>query len=308
MTADGRRLPEFVAADGRRIRLRECRPDGEAAGVIQILHGLAEHSARYDRFAADAAAAGYLVVTHDHRGHGPDHGGERLGHFADDGGWQRVVGDVAAVNAAIRQAASDVPLTLLGHSMGSYVAQSFLMQHPQSADRLILSGTTWPDRREVRLARWLAQLVALVRGKRRQAFLLDRMSFGKFNDRFAPVRTPFDWLSRDEAEVDRYVDDPLCGFVASNRLWIDLLGGLLEIGTREALSRIPAGLPILILGGEADPVGGRSGLARLADEYRATGHDDVTLKIYPGARHEMLNESNRSEVTADILGWLNPSP
>ncbi len=131
------------------------------------------------------------------------------------------------------------------------------------------------------------------------------MSFGQFNKRFAPNRTEFDWLSRDEQEVDEYVADPLCGAPSGSRLWYDLFGGLLEISRESALRKVPTVLPILITGGELDPVGGAKALTRLAAEYEATGHENVTLKLYPGGRHEMVNETNRDEVTADILAWID---
>ena len=131
------------------------------------------------------------------------------------------------------------------------------------------------------------------------------MSFGKFNDAFKPNRTEFDWLSRDPTEVDKYVDDPHCGQLASNRLWFDLLSGLLEISTPTSIARVPKTLPVLITGGELDPVGGKAGMTRLRDAYVAAGLEDVTLKLYAEGRHEMLNETNRDEVSADLLAWIN---
>lgn len=298
-------LPDWITVSDRRIRLRVTRPAGNPAASIQVLHGLAEHGARYTRFADEAAARGYLVVAQDHRGHGPDCPDGELGHYADRHGWDKVVADVAAVNAAIRQQLPDVPTVLLGHSMGSFIAQSFCMRHPDAIDALLLSGSNWPKRTEVRAARALAWLIGTFRGKRSPATLLDRLSFGNFNDAFSPNRTRFDWLSRDTAEVDRYIADPLCGFVASNGLWFDFLGGILEVSRDDAIARLPAGLPVLIFGGELDPVGGARGLTQLADRYRTAGLADVELVIYPDGRHEMLNEINRDQVTADVLDWID---
>lgn len=304
MTDEARSLAATVESAGRAIRLYHWPTDGQPRAVVQILHGLAEHAGRYRRFATALNAKGISVVAHDHRGHGPD-AKASLGHFAKKGGWAAVIGDVDAVRRAIRSHLPDTPHALLGHSMGSYIAQSYVMRHPDWVERLILSGSTFPDQREVKAARAVAWLLSRVFGASSRANLLDRMSFGKFNDRFKPNRTPFDWLSRHEAEVDKYIDDPLCGGVSSNRLWFDLLGGLLEISDPEAIERIPASLPILITGGELDPVGGKAALSKLADRYRETGHSNVTLKLYAEGRHEMLNEINRDEVTADIVAWID---
>ena len=288
--------------DGHRIELRQWLPAAEPRAVIQVLHGMSEHAGRYQRLADACTAAGYAVVAHDHRGHGE--AAEPLGHFADRDGWDRVIEDALAVNEAARALADRRPLLLFGHSMGSYVAQSQVMRAPGSADALLLSGSTWPKRIEVRVARLVASVGARLRGPRTPARLLDSMSFGAFNKGFAPNRTPFDWLSRDPSEVDRYVADPLCGAPASHAFWRDLLGALLEISDAQGLARVPVGLPILITGGAQDPVGGARRLALLADAYRASGKTDVTLTLYPEGRHEMLNETNRDEFVADLLDWI----
>jgi len=304
MTDTGRRLPASVDTGDRRIAIHEWPAKKEPRAVVQILHGLAEHSARYDRFAQAATAEGIAVVAHDHRGHGPDYAPDSLGHFADRNGWFRVIADVETVRTTIRSGYRRLPLVLFGHSMGSYIAQCFCMRFPHPADALILSGSTWPNRSEVRVARAIAWLLARLRGPRSAGKLMNRLSFGKFNDRFRPNRTEFDWLSRDPKEVDAYIDDPLCGAISSNRLWVDLLGGLLEISDPKSIARIPADLPVLITGGELDPVGGRPALETLAAKWRDQGKKNLTLKIYDGGRHEMLNETNRDEVTADLLAWI----
>jgi alpha-beta hydrolase superfamily lysophospholipase len=298
-------LPDRIENEGRQIDLRVWPAGDGTRGVIQVLHGLAEHSARYDRYARAANERGYSVVAHDHRGHGPQYAPDALGHFADRDGWSKVVSDVDAVNRIVRQQFPDVPLILLGHSMGSYIAQSYVMRHAGRIERLILSGSTWPNRIEVRVARLIAGLMASLRGPASPGTLMDRLSFGKFNDRFKPNRTPFDWLSRDQAEVDRYIDDPLCGHLSSNRLWFDLLGGLLEISKRSSLAAVANDLPILISGGALDPVGGAAALSRLAEAYRQSGNTAVSLKLYAAGRHEVLNETNRDEVTKDILDWID---
>ena len=305
MTDETRNLPSSLTAnDGHAIAIRQWLPDEQPKTVVLVLHGLAEHSARYERFALAATARGVAVVTYDHRGHGPAEAASSTAHFADRGGWEAVVADVGHAIHAIRETFANTPVVLLGHSMGSYIAQSFAMRAPETINRLVLSGSTWPNRGEVRVARSIAWVISTFAGAASPARLITKLSFGKFNDAFKPNRTEFDWLSRDPDEVDKYVADPHCGQLASNRLWFDLLGGLLEISEPGAHAKLPKELPVLILGGERDPAGGTRALTALQAAYLGAGLGEVALELYPGGRHEMLNEINRNDVTADILDWI----
>ena len=290
------------APDGHEIHTHMWSPVDPVSRVIQILHGLGEHAARYERFAHAAASRGCAVCVHDHRGHGP-HTGE-IGHFADDSGWALLVADALLVQDYSRERFAEAPLVLLGHSMGSYVAQSFAMYYGDRLSALILSASTWASRLQLWPALALAHVEAWRLGIRGKSALLDKLGFGAFNKRFAPARTALDWLSRDATEVDKYIADPLCGGPFSCGLWLDLFGGLVDIYSDNALARVPAGLPILITGGECDPVGGERGMARLAMHYAQTGHQRISVKIFPDGRHEMLNEANRDEVTANWLDWI----
>jgi len=292
------------AADGHRILVDCWQPEGEVRALLHIFHGLGEHAARYDRFARRCVAQGFAVAAHNHRGHGENCAPDGLGHYADKGGWDKVISDALKVQTEMIDRFPGVPLILFGHSMGSYIAQSFIMRHPANIDALALSASTWPNRIELRMGRLLASILALFLGRATKSELLNKMGFGDFNKPFAPNRTDFDWLSRDPAEVDKYIADPLCGAPSSNQLWRDLLAGMLEISTGNALAKI-ADLPILIMGGELDPVGGTSGLGKLSKAYQATGHTAVTLRIYADGRHEMLNETNRDDVTDDLIDWCN---
>lgn len=277
-------------------------PEQTACAVIQIVHGLGEHSARYERFALQAIDRGYVVCAHDHRGHGPH--SSSIGYFAADNGWQLLVEDSNSVTQFLQERYAALPIILLGHSMGSYVAQSYAMRFGHQLSALILSGSTWPSRPLLTVGRMLARLLSWFRGKDAHSAILDKMGFGDFNKRFEPARTELDWLSRDAAEVDKYVDDPFCGGPYTTGLWIDLLGGLLQISEDEALRKISSTLPILITGGSDDPVGGRKGMSLLAEHYESTGHVALTTRIYPEGRHEMLNETNRDEFTSDLLRWI----
>lgn len=293
----------LAADDGHAIRLQAWTPAGEPAGAIQLLHGLGEHVMRYARFAQAAVARGYTVFGHDHRGHGAS-AGDR-GYFADENGWHTVVEDVRAVNDHIRGICGPKPVFLLAHSMGSFIGQTFAMHYGARLAGILLSGSTRPQRTQL-LPGWiLARLESWRLGRRGHSPLLDALGFGAFNRRFRPTRTEMDWLTRDEAEVDKYLADPLCGGPFTSGLWLDFLGGLFELGSDHGIARIPADLPILITGGSADPVGGANGMTRLAMHFMQAGHQRVKLKIYPEGRHEMLNEVNREAVTADWLDWID---
>ena len=294
---------ELITSDGHRIRVFSWLPESSDAGcVVHVLHGLGEHAGRYGRFALSCNANGIAVFAHNHRGHGDM--ARVPGHFADHDGWNLVISDALEVQARIRRQFANVPIVLVGHSMGSFIAQSFAMRHPENLAMLVLSASTFGKRSELRAANTLARGLALA-GERARPKILNDLGFGAFNRAFRPARTEMDWLSRDEREVDKYLADPLCGGLFTAQLWTDLTGGLLEITSRGAIANIPQDLPVLILGGEQDPVGGRKGLNRLADAYRDTGHRDVTLNVYDGGRHEMLNEVNRDQVTSDILSWID---
>jgi alpha-beta hydrolase superfamily lysophospholipase len=226
------------------------------------------------------------------------------GHFADADGWKLVTDDGLRVNAWIREHYPNLPLLLLGHSMGSYIAQYFAMHHSEHISALLLSASTWPKQSSLFAGRMLARMESKRLGPRGKSPLLDKLGFGNFNKPFEPARTPLDWLSRDKAEVDRYIDDPLCGGPYTCGLWLDLLGGLGAIASDDALKAIPSAMPLLLTGGSDDPIGGDKGITELAMHYAQSGHTNLTVKIYDGGRHEMFNETNRDEFSADIFAWI----
>ncbi|MGE8359633.1 alpha/beta hydrolase [Pseudomonas sp.] len=278
--------------------------DQPPRAVVMVAHGMAEHSGRYARLGEALVAAGFELYAHDQRGHGKtaEHG--TLGHYADEDGWQRVVGDLACLNHHIRQAHPQAPIFLLGHSMGSYIGQAYLMQHSSSLQGAVLSGSNFQPALLYRAAAAIARFERWRQGPTGRSALIDFLSFGSFNKAFKPNRTAFDWLSRDPLEVDRYVDDPFCGFRCTNQLWIDLLGGLQHISSRHNLAQIDSRLPLLVIGGSDDPVSQGKRLEDLAAELRRAGNIEVDLTLYPQARHELLNETNRDAVTADLIDWL----
>jgi alpha-beta hydrolase superfamily lysophospholipase len=291
-------------SDHTRLYVNVWMPLTSPRAVVMVSHGMAEHSGRYARLAASLTDAGFALYAHDQRGHGRTAANGTLGHYADRDGWNKVVGDLATLNAAIGQRHPGVPVFLLGHSMGSYIAQAYLLHHSASLQGAVLSGSNFQPVSLYRSAAVVARLERLRQGATGRSAIIEFLSFGSFNKAFKPLRTPFDWLSRDQEEVDKYVSDPLCGFRCTNQFWLDMLGGLQQISKKSNLAQIDKSLPILITGGECDPVSEGKRLKDLAGALTDTDHALVTLKLYPQARHEILNETNREEVTHDLLAWL----
>ena len=294
---------EFRADDGHRLLGRRWLTEGRPRAIVQIAHGLAEHSARYARVADALNAAGYSVYANDHRGHGPGAPAADLGHFADEEGWEKTVGDLWTFNRRIAKEQPGAPIVFLGHSLGSLLGQQFVADHSDALAGAVLSGSNGKPPPIVTLGRLIARAERLRLGKRGKSGLIFQMWFGDFNKPFKPARTEFDWLSRDPKEVDAYVADPLCGFRFTNQLAIDVLDALPGLVAPERLARIRKDLPIYIFSGERDPVG--SNIQGLIDALKGAGFTKLAAHIYPGARHETLNETNRDEVTRDLISWLD---
>ena len=254
-------------------------------GVVQIAHGLAEHAARYDRLATALNAAGFLVYAADHRGHGQT-GQDSLGDFGA-GGWDGLIADVVQFGALLADEHPDLPLFLIAHSMGSFAAQSVILEHSAQYAGVVLSGSTALD--------VLAANMATSEGP---------AGLEAFHAGFEH-RTGYEWLSRDEAEVDKYVADPWCGFETPPETIPMLFAHAEELAQVQSLAKIRPDLPLLITSGSNDPLaGGGQLVALLAQRYQGAGLTDVTLTVYEDARHEIFNETNRDEVTADVIGWL----
>jgi alpha-beta hydrolase superfamily lysophospholipase len=277
----------FTATDGTEIQAYRWEPSGEPKAIVQIAHGMGEHAARYRRLAEALTGAGYVVYANDHRGHGrtagsADHHGD-LG----TGGWPGLVSDLGALNALARAEHPGIPLVLLGHSMGSFALQTYLLSSSADLDGAVLSGTTAGD--------------VIAAGIDPNA----EVDLSAFNAPFEQ-RTGYEWLSRDDAEVDLYVADADCGFGLDAAGAASMVEAMAVSGDAERLRRIRPDLPILVFSGDADPLAGGGALVELVgSRYRDAGVEDVTVILYPGARHEIFNETNRDEVTADLLAWLD---
>ncbi|PKM05212.1 MAG: alpha/beta hydrolase [Gammaproteobacteria bacterium HGW-Gammaproteobacteria-6] len=296
----------LTTPDERKILMHQWQPVSEAPrALVMISHGMAEHAQRYARLAEQLCARGMLVTALDQRGHGATGLQDRCGHFADQDGWSKVCSDIGLLLTASQRLAPRCKVILLGHSMGSYIAQGYILDNSQSIDLLILSGSNAHPPALSQVGRLAARIEGAIRGQAVPALSLNRLSFGQFNNAFKPTRTEFDWLSRDPAEVDAYIADPLCGFAVSAGLWQDLFQGLLAIARQDNLARIRSNLPVLIIGGSADPVSAGNGLHRLQQRLRSAGLTEVKLQLYDGARHEVFNETNHEQVVNDLLEWLN---
>lgn len=279
-------------------------PKSPIIGSVLIAHGMCETAERYMRLAEQLTQDGYAVYAHDQRGHGLTAGElSKLGDTGKDG-FNGMVKDILQLGEQIRQKHPDAPCFLMGHSMGSFIVQKIIIQHGTHFSGYILSGSNGP-RGLLRMGKVVASLSMKLQGEKHRSILLNALTFGSFNKRISPVRTPFDWLSRDDEEVDKYINDPYCGAVCTTQFFRDFFSLLQEIQDPRQVRQVPANLPVYIFAGDQDPVGNYGkGIKQLAEIYRKQGLQDVNYKLYPGGRHEMLNEINREEVARDILNWL----
>ena len=275
----------YPSADGTQIAAYRWDAAGEPRAIVQITHGMGEHALRYDQVASALTGAGFVVYAQDHRGHGASADPDALGDLGE-GSWPALVDDIGGLSAVARAEHPGLPLILLGHSMGSFAAQQYLLDHSDELDGLVLTGTAVIDLLE-------------------PALDLDApLDLALFNAPFQPARTDFDWLTRDEAVVDAYVADPLCGFGIDTRSAKGMFEGARRLADPAQVAAVRDSLPVYIAVGELEPVnGGLTLLTPLADRLAEAGLTDVTVVTYPGARHEILNETNRDEVIAALVEW-----
>jgi len=297
----------FPSADGKtQIHAVEWTPDGEARAVVQIAHGVAEYALRYEPFAQFLCAHGFLVAANDHIGHGQSLApGAAPLYFGEKNGWQNVVADIRALRARTGDKHPGLPYFLMGHSMGSFLARTYLIDYPGTVDGAIIMGTGQQNAATIAGGRFFAKLEGKKLGFDKFSPTVDKLAFGAYNKPFAPNRTAFDWLSVNEENVDRYIADPLCGGQTSVGLFLEMLGGIGYIGKAANVKKMDPKIPVLFISGEMDPVGSMGkGVKQAYESFRAAGVKDVTLKLYPGLRHEILNEKEKDQVCADLLAWL----
>ncbi|HHU18881.1 MAG TPA: alpha/beta hydrolase [Bacilli bacterium] len=294
----------FTQSDGEKIFIRKWTDQSsKPKAIIQIAHGMAEHSQRYDQFAQFLTENQLIVYANDHRGHGET--GARMGvmgYFAEQGGFERAVDDLWEMTAMIRTEHPGLPIILLGHSMGSFLVRRYIQRYPTSVDAVILSGTGFDKGLVGKVGRLLAKFEVKRLGPKTASPLMDRLSFGQYSKGLAETES---WLSRDSQSVRDYENDPYCGFISTAKFYDDLLYGLKKIHQQSQVAKVNPSLPILLFSGTADPVGDYSkGVHRVVKQYQKHGIKSIDLKLYPEGRHEMLFEINREQVMRDILAWI----
>ena len=295
----------FDSCGAGKIHCCKWTPEGEPKAVLQIIHGIAEFVERYDTFANYLTEQGYVVVAEDHMGHGQSINGDGIqGYF--HGGWFNAVADSYKLLQDTRAEYPGVPYILFGHSMGSFMARTILCKYPDSGiSAAIICGTGWQPDAALPVMGKAVNVICKKTGETKPNKWLHSVIFGGYNKKVEHIRTEFDWLTRDARIVDAYIAHPLCGFVASCGLLRDMLSGISYIQKNENLVNMCKDLPVFFIAGGEDPVGTYGkGVQQAADAFRKAGMQDVSVRIYPLCRHEILNEINKEDVFADITTWI----
>lgn len=297
----------FNSSTGKnKIHARMCVPDAEPKAIVQIIHGIAEYIDRYDEFMSFLADNGIIAVGTDHLGHGKSiESEEQTGFFAYDNGWDYAVRDEEVLRLAMHENYPELPIIVFGHSMGSFMARTLLIRYPDAFNAAIISGTGNQGAALVNGGLFMGNLVTGLKGAHHYSKFLNNLAFGSYNKIYENPKTEYDWLSRDEANVQKYIDDPLCGFIPSCSLFRDMMTGVKFITNKKNLTAMNKDMPVYFMSGDMDPVGEcGKGVQKAYNNFLEAGMKDVSIKLYPGGRHEMLNEINKDEVYTDILTWL----
>lgn len=299
----------FDSRDGKsRLHAVRYTPDNvnDIRCIVQIVHGMAEYVERYEEFARFMTDHGFVVVGEDHLGHGKSVGkGGKYGYFCEQDPATVVVRDVHRLKKATAARYPGVPYVIMGHSMGSFITRNYLCHYGEGIDGAVIMGTGMQPRAVLALSKLVAALAEKIIGSEKEAKLLDKLAFGSYNRRVEDPRTPFDWLSRDRERVKQYLHDPLCGFVFTVNGFQTLFELISQLYRAGNLERIPKELPVFFVSGDADLVGSYGkGVKRAYRSLRSAGLRDIRIKLYEGGRHELLNETNRREVTQDIYNWI----
>lgn len=302
----------FDSRDGEtRIHAVKWIPDGEPVCILQIVHGMAEYIARYDRLACSLAQQGILVTGEDHLGHGLsvcDKSGKKehpLGYFCHHDAATVVVRDVHRLKKTVQEQYPGVPYLIMGHSMGSFITRNYLCRYGTGIDGAVIMGTGMQPQIAVKTAKVLSKLLGKIQGEKHVSRFVDKLAFGNYNKRIDDPKTGMDWLSRDEKEVQKYLDDPLCGFVFTLNGFATLFELIDRLYDQEYLQKMPKELPVLFVAGDSDPVGDYgAAVERVAESFQELGMKQVECRLYSGMRHEIVNETGREQVDRDILEWV----
>ena len=298
----------FPSSDGKTlIHVNQWTPPNrENVGVVQIAHGVAEYGARYAPFARFLCGHGFVVVANDHLGHGQSliPGGPMV-YLGEKDGWWNVVDDMECLRSRVAKVFPDRPYFLFGHSMGSFLSRTHLIRYPGRLDGCILCGTGHQSPALIAGGKLIADREIRRLGKKAFSARADDLAFGAYNKAFAPTRTRFDWVSASEENVDAYIADPLCGGDTTLGLFRDMLDGLSYITRQSNMDKMDADLPVFFIAGDQDPVGDMGkGVRKAHDCFKKAGIRDLSIKLYHGLRHEILNEASRQYVYRDVLDWL----
>ncbi|MDC1318096.1 alpha/beta hydrolase [Candidatus Thioglobus sp.] len=291
---------------GSKINLHSLLPLGAARAVVHITHGMAEHSKRYSRFALELTAAGFAVFAHDMRGHGRTIVDDApQGVFAKSDGLNKVLEDQNEIINLIKERLPNRPIICFGHSLGSIINLNFALKYPNQVNALACWNSGIETGLLPKASRIILAIEGLFRNQNLPSLIAWKLSFEAWNSKFKPNRTKSDWLSRDENEVDLYVNDPYCGFEVSISMWRDVLDGVFYAGNKKNIQKLPKALPVHIVGGAEDPCTLNGGdMEKLATKLQNSGLSDVTCTILEGTRHESLNEINRDQTTKQFIKWL----
>lgn len=298
---------QYDSRDGKS-KIYACKwiPDGEVRAIFQIIHGMAEHIARYEEFAIYLCEKGYLVVGEDHLGHGrtAELNGAQKGYICEKHMDTVMVRDVHRLKKIIQQEYPGVPIFILGHSMGSFIMRNYMYRYGTGIDGAIVMGTGHQPRGLLRVSRGLAAIQGFILGDDHVSSFINKLAFGAYNKRIKPLKTPFDWLSRDDTKVRKYMEDPYCGFTFAVNGFKALFKLIWKLTDDENLEQMPLDLPVLMVSGEEDPVGNYgAAVKQVYESYVSLGMKDVTLRLYRDDRHEILNELDRETVYEDIYKW-----
>lgn len=294
----------FQSTDNKSNIYVKTWPVENPRAVLQITHGMSEYIDRYDAFAKYLNTQGIYVLGHDHIGHG--HSAERkdYGYFGKEDGWKIFASDVEKLYKAGREEFKDIPYFVMGHSMGSFVARTWFAMFKEQPDGVIFMGTAGKNN-AIGAGKALVNILKTFKGDRAKSKLVTIMAFGKYNERIKNYKTYNDWLTRDQKVVDAYVADPACGFTFTLGGYSDLFSLLDYINKDSWYKDVPKDVPVLVTAGMEDPVGEYGkGPAEVAEKLQDAGCEDVSLLLYDGMRHEILNEFGKETVMEDIKKFI----
>ncbi|HAX71883.1 MAG TPA: alpha/beta hydrolase [Firmicutes bacterium] len=294
--------------DGMELEFYQWLPQtAEVKGIVQLVHGSCEHARRYKQFAEFLNEHGYIIYANDHRGHGNSvECFEDLGYFGEVAGWQRMVDDLFELNSFIRKNYPQLPIVMLGHSMGSFLARHYAIDYGETISGLILSGTAHNPKSILKFGKSTANILRKIQGPKHRSNLINALSYDAFNKPFKHARTTHEWLSADPNVVDEFLADEACGFVFTTTGFRDMFEGLLYITNQDNINKMPKDLSVALISGQLDPVGANGKMVKKAFEaFEEAGLTHIEMKLYPEMRHEILNEIDKQTVYLDVLTYLN---